>query len=247
MDRWHWRGIGLLATSLDAAVLRRAVSADVILYPDFTAVRRTYTSAEGAGCFPVAGVCVTAGSLTLTSLVTSTFNLFGQDIVADALYSGQLTTLGGMLLGPVTLSGTVEQEVLGRTFSIEAGSWTTDLTALDLSGPVLGHTVTLGLDAGNTSSGTTSAGPSGGQFVISSFFSSIPAPLVFLRCHVGHVAKPPSASLPRRCAASRSPAPERLRSAEQAFFGGFAVTIRMGMAIDCFRLRARFGGRWNGR
>lgn len=101
--------------------------------------------------------------------------------MADALYSGQLTTLSGMLLGPVTLSGIVQQEVLGRTFSIEAGSWTTDLTALDLSGPVLGHTVTLGLDAGNTSSGTTSVVPSGGQFVISSFFSSIPAPLVFPR------------------------------------------------------------------
>jgi hypothetical protein len=148
--------------------------------PTLPLLNAPYTSAEGAGCFPVAGVCVTAGSLTLTSLVTSTFNLFGQDIVADALYSGQLTTLGGMLLGPVTLSGIVQQEVLGRTFSIEAGSWTTDLTALDLSGPVLGHTVTLGLDAGNTSSGTTSVVPSGGQFVISIFFSSIPAPLVFL-------------------------------------------------------------------
>ena len=159
--------------------------------PTLPLLNAPYTSAEGAGCFPVAGVCVTAGSLTLTSLVTSTFNLFGQDIVADALYSGQLTTLGGMLLGPVTLSGIVQQEVLGRTFSIEAGSWTTDLTALDLSGPVLGHTVTLGLDAGNTSSGTTSVVLPADSSLSASFSAASPRRWCSSRCHVGHVAKPP--------------------------------------------------------
>jgi hypothetical protein len=130
-----------------------------------------YQSAAGVGCFTTAGVCITGGSLTLTSLVSVTFDGSGEDIITDAAYTGTLTTLGNSVIGPVTLNGTVEQEVLGRTFATETGSWTVDLLALSLTGPVLGHTLTLTLDSGQTSSGTTSITPLGDQgFRIDSFF-----------------------------------------------------------------------------
>jgi hypothetical protein len=70
----------------------------------------------------------------------------------------------------VMLTGTIEQEVLGRTFATESGSWTTDLVALALTGPLFGHTLTLNLDPTMTSGGTTSITPSDGNFVINSFF-----------------------------------------------------------------------------
>ncbi len=132
-----------------------------------------YTTSTGPGCFPLASVCVSPGAFTLNSVVSSTFNASGQDIVANGTYTGVLTTLGNVPIGPVTLSGTLEEEVLGRTFSTETGSWTTDLLALSFEGPVLGHTLTLSLDGSMTSSGTTSITPlaqAGGGFTIDSFF-----------------------------------------------------------------------------
>jgi len=39
----------------------------------------------------------------------------GQNIVADFVYQGALTSLMHVPIGPVSLSGTLEQEVLGRT------------------------------------------------------------------------------------------------------------------------------------
>jgi hypothetical protein len=129
-----------------------------------------YISIGSAGCFPTAGVCVTAGSLTLAPPVSVTFNPMGEDILSDASFLGQITTLGGAPLGVVSLLGTVEQEVLGRTSSMELGSWTTDLTGLALSGPALGHTLTLGLDGSSSSSGVTSIVRAGDDFRISSFF-----------------------------------------------------------------------------
>ena len=133
-----------------------------------------YGSPTGAGCFAAVGVCVTPGTLTRTALVSSQFNLSGQDIVTDATFTAKLTTLGNAPLGSIALSGTVEEEVLGRTTSTETGSWTTDLTALSLSGPAFGHTLTVMLDPSNTSSGTTSIEPYVGdgtpKFEVNSFF-----------------------------------------------------------------------------
>ena len=43
-----------------------------------------YVPTVGAGCFPIADVCVASGELTLTAVVSSTFSASGQDIVADA-------------------------------------------------------------------------------------------------------------------------------------------------------------------
>jgi len=134
-----------------------------------------YTSAVGAGCFAAAGVCISAGSLTLASPVSSMFTATGQDIIAQAAYAGTLTTLAGTPIGLVTLTGTAEQLVLGRTYSTETGTWQTELLSLSLTGPVLGYTLTMALDPAHASTGQTSITPRGNGlsaegYVIDSFF-----------------------------------------------------------------------------
>jgi len=135
-----------------------------------------YTSTTGVGCFPAAGFCALPGTLTLNTVNPSppsspSFNASGQDIVSNVTYVGTLTDLTNTPIGPITLTGTIEQEVLGRTFSTELGSWTTDIVNLSLQGPLMGHTLTLTLDPSQTSSGTSSITSLGDDtFLITSFF-----------------------------------------------------------------------------
>ena len=130
-----------------------------------------YASATGVGCLPAANVCVGSGNLIFDSVVSSIFNPQGQDIVANVSFAGTLTTLTNAPIGPVNFSGTIEEEVLGRTFSNELGSWQIDLLALSLSGPVLGNTLTLSLDPSNASTGDASITPiDTTHFGIDSFF-----------------------------------------------------------------------------
>jgi hypothetical protein len=133
-----------------------------------------YVSSSGVGCFLAAGVCVEPGTFTQTSLVFSVFNASGQDILTDVSYAGILTTLAHVPIGPINLTGTLEQEILGRTFPTELGTWNTELLALSLSGLVLGHTLTLTLDGTTPSTGVTSIGLVGStgdhKFRIDSFF-----------------------------------------------------------------------------
>jgi hypothetical protein len=165
-----------------------------------------YASSGGVGCFPAVAVCVEPGTFVLTSVVSSTFNALGQDIITNTSYLGTLTTLAHVPIGPVSLSGTVEQEVLGRTSPTELGTWDTEIVALSLSGPVLGHTLTLTLDGSTPSLGSTSitlAGPDG-PFRIDSFFDvfvelsldTVP-PLVTTRgpVHLSLVPEPSSLAL----------------------------------------------------
>jgi MYXO-CTERM domain-containing protein len=168
--------IGVLtAAAIGQVACAGAANASVIASsPTLPVLGVPYVAAVSAGCFPAVAKCIAPGSLTLTSVVSSTFNGAGQDIVANATYSGELTTLGGMPVGPVMLTGTLEEEVLGRTTSTALGSWTTDLLALSLSGPVLAGTLTLGLDPAHSSRGTSSItqvnSEDSGEFRISSFF-----------------------------------------------------------------------------
>ncbi len=136
-----------------------------------------YVFSGGGSCFPLAGACAEPGTLTFTSVVPSppappAFNPMGQEIVANATLTGELTDLSFNPIAPLLLTGTVDMEILGRSFSTATGSWTSDLLGLDLEGPVLGHTLTLQLDSGSTSSGTTAivSLPDTGEFLITSFF-----------------------------------------------------------------------------
>jgi len=135
-----------------------------------------FAAAGVVGCFPAAGVCGESGVLTFTSVVSSTFNPSGQDIVANASFTGELTTLLHVPIGTLQLTGTVEEEVLGRTFSTETGTWSTQLVAVSLSGPVLGHTLSMTLGSTPSTGGASVEPLSGntsdekGPFVITSFF-----------------------------------------------------------------------------
>ena len=170
--RLRTRYIPLLWLAVAAQVVGvRAAGAGVLApTPSLPLLGEAYASADATDCFPAAGACIAGGELTLTALVSDTFSPSGQDIVTGAVFSGELTTPGGTPIGPLSLLGTVEQAVVGRTTATATGSWTADLTALTLSGPALGHTLTISLDASSTSSGTTSIVPSGGEFLIDSFF-----------------------------------------------------------------------------
>lgn len=129
-----------------------------------------YSSATGVGCFPTAGFCIEAGSLTFTALSSKSFNTSGEDLTMQASYTGTLTDTSDHVLGPLLLTGSVEEQVLGRTFSTETGSWNTKLLSLALSGPLQGHTLSLGLGASDLT-GTDLIDPiGGGLYQIDSFF-----------------------------------------------------------------------------
>ncbi len=174
----YFSGLRLGLTSLLPLFMATAAAeADFVSStPTLPVLGVPYTSTTGVGCFPAAGVCALPGTLTFNTVVPTPpgpppFNASGQDIVSNVTYVGTLTDLANTTIGSLTLTVTVEQEVLGRTFDTETGTWTTELVSLSLSGPVLGHTLTLDLDPSQTSSGTTSIVPlSDGTFRISSFF-----------------------------------------------------------------------------
>ena len=155
--------IGLAAAPAHASVVTNSPSLPLLNAP--------YTSSINAGCFTDADICVSAGSLTLTSLISSSFDITGQDIVANATYTAMLTDLLGTPIGTLNLSGTMEQEVLGRVTDGDTGIWDTQTTALDLSGTVLSGTLTMTQDPSNASTGATSVSSNGdGTYLVTSFF-----------------------------------------------------------------------------
>jgi PEP-CTERM motif len=141
----------------------------VSLTPTLPPVGAPYLS-SGAGCFPLAGVCVVPGTVTIDSVQTSGFNLNGQDFVTNISLLGTLTDLSNGVIGPVMLTGTMEEQVIGRTFSTETGTWDTELLDLSLTGPVLGNTLSVILDSAHASGGQTSVTPDGAVYLIDSFF-----------------------------------------------------------------------------
>jgi hypothetical protein len=81
----------------------------------------------------------------------SFFTSLGQDIVTTAVLEATLVTPAHVPVGQVSLTGTMEHVVLGRTSPTEVGTWETEIVALLLTGSVLGHTLTLTLDDAPTS------------------------------------------------------------------------------------------------
>jgi hypothetical protein len=125
----------------------------------------------GGNCFPATGLCAVPGVLTFTSIASSSFNSMGQDIVANATLTGNVTTQS--MVVPVVLTGTVEEEVLERTTSTQTGSWSTQVLSFDFGGPVPSGTLDLGLDTSHTSAGGASVAAVPGQnglFSVDSFF-----------------------------------------------------------------------------
>jgi len=128
----------------------------------------------GGTCFPIAQFCVAGGELTLTSVVPGGFVQSGsnQFITAYATDVIQVNNLSSVPVGTVTLTGTVEQEVIGRLSPDSLGSWTVDLISLSLSGTLAGYPVTLELNPADLAldSGTTSIVQDKAFFDVSSYF-----------------------------------------------------------------------------
>src|SRR4051812_12426916 len=91
--------IGVIVALTGMAVLAaRATHASVISdTPTLPLLDVPYTT-TGLGCFPLAGVCVSGGTWTMTAPFSSIFNSMGQDITSTVLYSGTLTDLSN---GPI--------------------------------------------------------------------------------------------------------------------------------------------------
>jgi hypothetical protein len=165
--------VAVLAAGVTVLAAAQPTRASVITdSPTLPLLGVPYVITSGPICFASVGVCVAAGgSATLTPPVTSIFDATGQDITSGVTFSGTLTDLANVPIAPISLSGTVEQEVLGRSSDTETGSWTTELASLSLSGPVAGFTIDVALDPANTSTGTTSITPiDPTHFSIDSFF-----------------------------------------------------------------------------
>jgi hypothetical protein len=177
----HARSAVIVARLAVAGALTGSAQADVITTsPSLPLLGVPYISPSGAGCFTLAGVCVTPGTFIQTSPVSSMFGGPNQLIVTGASYDASLTTVGGTVpIGSVDLTGTVDETVFNRTSDTETGPFKTELTGLSLSGkltfvdpsnPLNGDTVVATLGS-SKSLGTTTITPLGQrEFRISSFF-----------------------------------------------------------------------------
>jgi hypothetical protein len=154
-----WRLLTIGAAVFTGLLMSGPVRADVISSTPTLPVLGVPYVAFGSG--QLLSRSGSGGAITLTSLVSETFNTVGQDLLSNATFTGELTTLGSTPIGPVILTGMVEQEALGRTTSTQTGTWDTDLLAVSLSGPVQGHTLTLNLAPSPQSSGQTTIAPIG--------------------------------------------------------------------------------------
>ena len=169
-------GSRLLPTAFIAGILLgNAAQASVVsITPTLPPLDEPFVAAHLAGCFPAVNACVApGGSFTFTDVNSLTPNLGGESIVAGLTYSGAVST--PTMLVPLTLTGTLTEEVLGRTDTSETGHWDTAITDLSLTGMFLGHTLTLGLDPLHDSTGGATITDIGnlqneGPFRISSFF-----------------------------------------------------------------------------
>ncbi len=167
---------GALTGSAQAGVITSSPSLPLLGVP--------YTSPSGAGCFTLAQVCVTPGTFMLTSTVSSVFLPANgllpavQDIVANATYDATLTPLvGNTTIGSVSLTGTVDETVIGRTSDTETGTFATDLTGVSLMGalslpnsPLDGATLIAGPGSSPSTGSTTITPINDGMFRIDSFF-----------------------------------------------------------------------------
>jgi len=135
-------------------------------------------------CFPNLGpgVCIVGGSLHGFTGTTSTFDNSGQSIDSSITLTADVYTdvnnMPGTLIAPVLLQGPIGILYVGRMTDTELGTFTSNLTELDLKGTfhgVMTHTIEIMLNPMMSSTGPTtvqstiSMAPDG-QFQVSSFF-----------------------------------------------------------------------------
>ncbi len=138
--------------------------------PTLPPANGVYVGATAPGCFPAAGVCVGPGTLSILSVVSSTFGPSGQDLALHVGYASAITDSHGASLGELALTGEADEAVTGRLGPNDTGTWSTALSGLDLSGSLLGASIDVGLDPAHPTLGQTSIAPLGSDFLITSFF-----------------------------------------------------------------------------
>lgn len=128
-------------------------------------------SGAGAGCFTIASVCGNPATLIIDKVTSDNFST-NQELTADVTVLLPLTTLPphSVPLGTVTLTGTFEVVLEGRTGPTATGTWTGLIESLDLSGMFSGMPISVRLNTSDTSGGTTTILPDGSDFQIHSFF-----------------------------------------------------------------------------
>ncbi len=113
-----------------------AAASVITTSPSLPLIGVAYISPTGAGCFTLAGVCVTPGPFVQTSVVSSDFVPAQgalpavQDIEATATYGAALTLplSSDTPIGSVALTGTVDEKVFGRTSDTQTGPFTVQIT-----------------------------------------------------------------------------------------------------------------------
>jgi hypothetical protein len=133
-------------------------------------------SSPGAGCFPAVSLCVQKVTFTLVPGVDfmNTFSGGNEFITTDVTATSVLVNAAHQVTS-IPVTGTLTQEIIGRTSITEIGSWNTVITAMSLTGAFLGHTLdaVIDPDPATPSTGQTSIQPRGGDrdgFLINSFF-----------------------------------------------------------------------------
>jgi hypothetical protein len=130
----------------------------------------------GAGCFTLVSACVTPGPFVQTSATSPMFSAGNQFNTAHATYEANLTPVGGTtIIGSVSLTGTLDEEVLNRSSDSQTGTFTVDITSINLTGtltlPGTGEfIIKVALNPSDTSSGMTTIEPDGALFQVTSFF-----------------------------------------------------------------------------
>lgn len=90
----------------------------------------------GAGCFTFFSVCANPGTFYDFRPISSTIDASGQQLLFSATLIATVTTLSGLPIGWITFTGDFGETVFGRTSPTETGAWSTQITSLDLSGPL---------------------------------------------------------------------------------------------------------------
>jgi hypothetical protein len=216
----HGAAGALLVAAIGAGTASASVISDQPTLPPANGV---YAAAAGPQCFPTLGICVDPGKLSILSVIDSTFDGSGQHLKLDTQFNSMVTDLGHAPLGPVVLTGEIDETVAGRSTATDTGTWTASLDSLDLSGSVLGSPVEVGLDPDplKPSIGETSIVPVGSDFLISSFFD------VFVEIQIGPPGGPLTATRgPIRAVLVPAPEPGTLLLLTSALLGTLFVSRR---------------------
>ncbi len=172
VSKFACSGVVVAELGLAGAMTGPAAADVIVASPTLPLIGVPYISPGGAGCFPIASVCVTPGPFVQTETLSSTISGGSQYIEAMATYDGALS---GAYTGSVSLTGTVDETVVGRASFSELGTFNTEITGLDLTGtldlpgsPFDGHALEVTL--ASLSSGVTTIAQDGAVFRVSSFF-----------------------------------------------------------------------------